>query len=301
MGTKYKLTVLTPTYNRVERLPDLLESLAHQTNKNFQWLVIDDGSQDKTQEWFSEILKKDWGFPIDYYVKENGGKHTALNFSHQYIQGDYVVVVDSDDILTENAVEDIIQTWSKYADRVDVKMVVFQKAYRDAADIPMDSLFSDGEIESTLVAMTNRGMSGDHCETVKTDDFIRFEFPVFINEKFIGEAWLWQKIAEDGHTIFVNRVVYLCEYLEDGLSKSGRRMRINNAHGGMEHARIFLDKKFKMKIRIKQAVLYSCYSLFAKENLIELLGNSGGNRIVVLLSYPFGLVLYLYWKKKYCK
>lgn len=301
MGTECKLTVLTPTYNRVAKLPELLESLVRQTNKNFQWLVIDDGSQDKTQEWFSEVLKKDLGFQIDYYVKENGGKHTALNFSHQYIKGDYVVVVDSDDVLTENAAEDIIHTWSKYAHRVDVKMIVFQKAYKDVADIPMDSMFSNGEIESTLVAMTNSGMRGDHCETVKTDDFIRFDFPVFEGEKFIGEAWLWQKIAEDGCTIFVNRVLYLCEYLENGLSKSGRALRIKNPLGGMEHARIFLNKKFKFKIRMKQAVLYSCYSLFAKENLIKMLRSFGDNKLVVLLSYPLGLVVYLYWKKKYCK
>lgn len=300
MGTKYKLTVLTPTYNRVERLPDLLESLVHQTNKKFQWLVIDDGSQDKTQEWFSEILKKDWGFPINYYVKENGGKHTALNFSHQYIQGDYVVVVDSDDTLTEDSVETIVSEWENKS-KSNTKLIVFQRGNRNAQKIAFDDFTSEEIVEGKLSDLLNRGMSGDHCETVKAEDFKKYKFPVFPGEKFMGEAWLWQQIADSGETLFVNKVIYLCEYLEGGLSKSGRALRIKNPLGGMEHARIFLDKKFKMKIRIKQAVLYSCYSLFAKENLIELLGNSGGNRIVVLLSYPFGLVLYLYWKKKYCK
>lgn len=298
MSTECKLTVLTPTYNRADRLPDLLESLAKQTNKNFQWLVIDDGSQDKTQEWFSKVLKKDWGFPIDYYVKENGGKHTALNFSHQYIKGDYVVVVDSDDVLTENAAEVIIHTWSKYAHRVDVKMIVFQKAYKGAEDVPMDSMFVDGEIESTLVEMTNRGMRGDHCETVKAHDFIRFEFPVFAGEKFIGEAWLWQKIAEDGYTIFVNRVLYLCEYLENGLSKSGRRMRINNAHGGMEHAKIFLNKKYKFKIRVKNALLYVCYANFSNVSCWNQMERVCCPWLVMLAQIP-GCLLYFYWKRKY--
>lgn len=300
MGTKYKLTVLTPTYNRRERLPDLLESLAQQTNKNFQWLVIDDGSQDKTQEWFSEILKKDWGFPINYYVKENGGKHTALNFSHQYIQGDYVVVVDSDDILTEDSVETIVSTWENKSES-NTKLIVFQRGYRNAQKNAFDDFTSEEIVEGKLSDLVNRGMSGDHCETVKAEDFKKYKFPVFPGEKFMGEAWLWQQIADSGETLVVNKIIYLCEYLEGGLSKSGRALRIKNPLGGMEHARIFLDKRFKMKIRIKQAVLYSCYSLFAKENLVELLENSGENRIVVLLSYPFGLVLYLYWKKKYCK
>ena len=99
------ITVFTPTYNRAYILPKLYESLKKQTCMNFEWLIIDDGSTDDT----SEVVKtfKTDKFPILYYYKKNGGKHTAMNYSHPYINGDLLFIVDSDDVLTNDAIETI--------------------------------------------------------------------------------------------------------------------------------------------------------------------------------------------------
>ena len=73
------ITILTPTFNRAHLLPRLFESLVHQTSFNFEWLVIDDGSTDETQDLFVEEAFMSAPFPIRYYKQENGGKHRALN------------------------------------------------------------------------------------------------------------------------------------------------------------------------------------------------------------------------------
>src|SRR5699024_9586929 len=108
------LTVLTPTYNRGELLQKIYQSMLEQSNQNFQWLIIDDGSSDNTEE-IVESLKVNHrsNFIITYEKKANGGKHTALNFAHPYILGEYVMVLDSDDYLISQGIQKIYDIMSK--------------------------------------------------------------------------------------------------------------------------------------------------------------------------------------------
>ena len=106
------VTVLTPTYNRGHLLGKLYDSLCRQTDKSFQWLIIDDGSVDNTEDVVKNFCAMNV-LSIEYHKKNNGGKHTALNYSHSYIKGGYVVIVDSDDYLLPCAIEEIRRAWFK--------------------------------------------------------------------------------------------------------------------------------------------------------------------------------------------
>lgn len=120
------VTVITPTYNRAHTLKKCFDSLVNQTCNDFQWLIIDDGSTDGT-EALLDRLKNDARLPFDYVLKENGGKHTALNVSHKYIKGKYVVVLDSDDTFTPDAVATIIGEWQKYDSDKSVNILYFYR------------------------------------------------------------------------------------------------------------------------------------------------------------------------------
>ena len=72
------ITIITPTYNRADLLPRLYESLVRQTDKDFEWLVVDDGSTDKTEELIQQYCQTG-AVGITYIRQENAGKHTALN------------------------------------------------------------------------------------------------------------------------------------------------------------------------------------------------------------------------------
>lgn len=122
------LTIITPTYNRKDHLPMLYESLCRQTCQDFQWLVIDDGSTDGTDAWFA--LLPNTTFLKEYQKKENGGKHTALNYSHPYIKGKWMTIVDSDDFLKDDAVEVIIDKWKQYEDDQTIGGITFQRHQR---------------------------------------------------------------------------------------------------------------------------------------------------------------------------
>ena len=93
-----RITVFTPTYNRGELLEKLFLSLEAQNCKEFEWVIVDDGSKDSTEEIVLDI-KKRASFSVTYRKKENGGKHTAINIGAQMARAPWFFIVDSDDYL----------------------------------------------------------------------------------------------------------------------------------------------------------------------------------------------------------
>ena len=123
------LTVLTPTYNRCHTLPRLFKSLCEQSHFDFEWLVVDDGSTDGTEQWLESCQLQDVRFPVRSIAQVNGGKHAALNAGVQAAQGDWVFIVDSDDLLTEDAVESVVKALAAaLALSQDVVGVCFRRA-----------------------------------------------------------------------------------------------------------------------------------------------------------------------------
>ena len=105
------ITVFTPTYNRAYTLGDLYESLMAQSCFDFEWLIVDDGSTDNTEE-----LVKNWldngRFEVRYIKKPNGGKPSAINCGLEHARGEYFWIIDSDDTATPDGVETCIK-WMK--------------------------------------------------------------------------------------------------------------------------------------------------------------------------------------------
>ena len=107
------LTVFTPTFNRRELLTRCYESMCRQTNKDFVWMIVDDGSTDDTKK-FADEWKKNSDLEIRYIYKDNGGLHTAYNVAIENIDTELCVCIDSDDFMPDNAVELILNFWDKY-------------------------------------------------------------------------------------------------------------------------------------------------------------------------------------------
>ena len=96
------LTLLTPTYNRGKLLWRLYESISKQTYRDFEWLIVDDGSTDDTRKVVEEQILNEANnnhLTIRYVYKNNGGKHTAVNKGVDLANGDLIFIADSDDML----------------------------------------------------------------------------------------------------------------------------------------------------------------------------------------------------------
>lgn len=290
------LTIITPTYNRADCLTSCWETLRSQTSLDFQWLIVDDGSTDGTEELVRELKKNTALFSIDYIAKENGGKHTALNASHPYIRGDYVLILDSDDTLVPNAVERVLEAWKEFKSDSRVGRIIFLKG--TSVEEPVCRVEHTGVPVDTLKERRIGEVGRDCCDTFRTELFIKYLFPVFEGEKFIGEGSGFFPMELESMGVYYNEVIYLCSYREDGLTKAGRRMRILNPRGGMYNSKTYMHPRLPLKTRIKKGILYSCYSRFAGEGFSEMLRDNPYKLLTTVTYFP-GLALAAYWKRKH--
>ena len=294
--SKILVTVLTPTFNRNQTLTRLYDSLVKQTSQSFQWLIIDDGSSDDTHLLFQTL--KSNTFTIDYHYKTNGGKHTALNFAHPYIKGDVIVIVDSDDYLLPDAIKTIEHDWEIYSECKDICGLSYFKGFSDGTHLSLNAKNDYYINDDISFRVNNLKMKGDRCEVVRTDLFKEYSFPEFNGEKFISEDMLWNRLAYKYKTVYRNKLIYICEYLKGGLSDTGRKLRLECGNGMATVTKTYLTKRVRLLRRIKSTWLYICYAKCAKWSPYRIIRESG-QYLMTILNYPFGWLLYHYWKFKY--
>lgn len=219
------ITVFTPAYNRGYIIDNLYQSLKRQTYKLFEWIVIDDGSTDDTEEKFTRYLKEEHSFPIIYQKVDNGGKHRAINKGVQLAKGDLFFIVDSDDYLTDNSLEQIIRVEASIPKEQRKQFAgVSLKRGKNANEI-IGKTFEGDCLDITMLERAKYGIAGDQAEVFYTDILKQYPFPEFDGEKFIGECVVWDKIAYDGYKMrFTNDIIYICEYLPDGLTANNDRL-----------------------------------------------------------------------------
>lgn len=290
------LTILTPTYNRAMVLNDLFDSLNCQTDKQFIWLIIDDGSNDNTESLVKTFIEKA-DFEIKYYKKNNGGKHTALNVGFQMVTSFLTFIVDSDDVLTSDAVKEIKQ-YSDTVKKKDLAGVAFLRGYDELTCIG-NKFPKDNDIMNDIDVRFRHKVTGDKAEVWRTDILKQYQFPVFENERFQGENYIWWQIALKYNMLYINKIIYITKYLEGGLTKSGKLLRIHCCKGGMANSRIGFDSRFPITVRMKYATLYNCYAFFAKVSLKKRLSHNKNKRLLVMAAYLPGYLVYVFWKFKY--
>ena len=288
------LSIVTPTYNRAHLLHTCFDSLLNQTDLDFEWIIVDDGSTDDTAAVVSGFQTEH--FPIRYIQKKNGGKHTALNASMEHIRGEYLMILDSDDYLTPDAVETVRKYWALYADQPNVAMVTLLKG--PGKDQPN----CIGSVTHTPVDIIRYKRiiytTNDCCEVIRSEVFKRFPFPVFEGERFLSEGVLWNRVGLEFQCVYVNEVIYICEYLEGGLTKSGRAMRIRNPLGGMLSSQLNMHPKNFLTQRIKNGLLFGAYGFFAGLSPVEILSKTDYKVLTALCMLP-GWMIYRYWRHKY--
>ena len=290
-----EISIITPTYNRRELIERAYKSLTKQINLSFEWIVIDDGSTDNTKDFFSRLDEK--RFEIIYIYKENGGKHTALNLAHRYIRGDIVIILDSDDYLTEDAVDTIIADWQRYIDDKSICCISYCRIKTDGGYISNTGL-TKPVVSNHIEYRINANRGADRCETVRAEYFMAYPFPVFPGEKFMSEGWLWNNLAYKYRTVYIDKGIYVGEYLEQGLTKSGRRFRMTSPNGMMLNCKSFFDKRFSLSVRIKEYLLYWVYGKCAHLGSREIIIKSG-HCVWAAITMPYGLLLYKQWEKRY--
>ncbi len=293
------VTVLTATYNRKEFLRRLFVSLEEQTDKRFEWLIIDDGSVDGTEEIVNE-LKAVGTVSMKYFYKPNGGKHTALNYGYQYIATPLTFIVDSDDYLTADAIECITQVHNENESNETLCGYSFLRKSQNGKFLHRGRLPKNGVEESYVACRINRNLGGDMAEVWKTSCLKEYPFPEFLGERFLGEDVVWIRMSERYKLRFYDNAIYVSDYLEGGLTTSRRKHNIKSPNGCVLRAECFLNAKVRFKARIKANLQYTIYGKFAGMSFRELYCRSK-KKAFFLFWYLPACILYLNWKRKYAK
>ncbi|WP_234932545.1 glycosyltransferase family A protein [Aeromonas veronii] len=250
---------MTPTYNRAYVLPRLYDSLCQQTRRDFEWLVIDDGSTDGTAELiFDYRVKSD--FSINYFYKENGGKHRAINEGVVHATGEWIIIVDSDDLLTGDAVAKLYDVMNHIGS--EFVGMCFRRAKLSGHIIGIsDTAWSKSMVMQPIMA--GHILKGDLAYVFRTNVMRECPFPEFPGEKFVPELYIWNKIADIGKIVFyVDQVIYLCEYLPDGYTSNFKKnLRSNPCGFGLFYRdQVIRDTrlfgKVKACVRSLQCILY---------------------------------------------
>jgi glycosyltransferase involved in cell wall biosynthesis len=242
----------------------LYDSLCCQTCQDFEWLVVDDGSTDNTEQLIAKFIEEQ-KINIRYLRKDNGGKHTAINLGAREAKGDLFFIVDSDDHLTCNAVELISSEWESYKANAKIGCLSFIR---------------------------------DRSEVLRTNLLRQIPFPEIPSERFMSEGYLWNNLARHYDTVYIDAPIYICEYLDGGLTKTGRSLRMKCPIGMMENCKAFFLPQYSTRIKTKEMWLFIVYACCARYSLLKICKESG-HPFMAALNMPFGLGLYLYWKKKY--
>lgn len=261
---KKTLTIFTPTFNRAYILSQLYQSLLVQTCKDFEWVIIDDGSSDNTRELVNRFQTEN-KISIRYIFCKNGGKQRAINKGVQTAKGELFFIVDSDDELTEGAVEKVLSAWEDVVGKEFYAGLCFKRLEKNTLR-PLGGEFPEAVFDSDSLELAFRYRKNiDKAEIFRTEILKHFLFPEIEGENFVPEALVWYRIAAAGFKLrCIDEGIYICEYLADGLTRNFRANLKNNPGGFVLFYRellrypqpLFFPDKLKAVLRFLQCKIY---------------------------------------------
>ena len=283
----YSLTVFTPTYNRRECLKKCYESLVEQTNRDFVWQIVDDGSSDGTEELIKSYIAEG-KISIDYQWKENGGKASAINRSLEITDTPLWVCLDSDDYFFPNAVEIMLKVCEDIWDKENVCGAITVRSNEDGTAMHGINMPEGVEYATQLNIRYKYKVPAEYAQVYKTEVIKRYRFPIYPGEKFVTESWMQDQIDTEYVFKLFRDPVMVCEYLPSGLTNNYWKLIRNNPMGFLD----FYSQRTRLcKLlipRFTAAMMYnSVYSLVEKEKVKKC-----NNLIIKMACLPSRAVIY---------
>ncbi len=320
------LTVFTPTYNRKHTIVRTYESLCRQSNDDFDWLIVDDGSADGTRAWVESLGEKivfsgarfDWmGRMIDgeddnhftiktgklfieYIYKPNGGLYTGYNVAYVTIQTELCVCIDSDDYMPDDAVRKILGCWK---DRGEEKYAgILGLDLNSATNQLIGGRFPEGVDEVFFYDLTLKKLHAGDTKPVLRTALMKKVAPQvgFPGEKNFNPVYMMLQVVDNSPILLLNENLCNVEYQigTDSMSQGIWRQYVNSAKSFAKLRLLEMSLKhntLKNKMRVCIHYISSC-----------LLSNDSGwlrnspLKLMTLILFPVGFALYLLvlWKNR---
>lgn len=292
-GTMAKtLTIFTPAYNRAYTLHLGYEALLRQTCRDFEWLIVDDGSTDNTRELVEGWIQEN-KIPIRYHYQQNQGMHGAHNTAYRLIETELNTCIDSDDYMPDDAVEKIITFWKEHGSDQVAGIIGLDADFEGHL---IGTKFEGNNQRITLGGFYANGGKGDKKMVYRTEVIKQYpEYPLFKGEKYVSLGYKYELIDQDYPLLTLNEVLVKVEYRPDGSSMNMFRQYIKNPQGFAFIRKSSMQLAPTRKRRFMEAVHYVSSSLILKNwKFISESPKKG----LTICAIPFGIALYCFIRFK---
>lgn len=288
------ITIFTPTYNRCPLLARLYESLTFQTDKDFKWIVIDDGSTDNTRQYIHSLIDNERRFSIEYYYKENGGLYSGYNEAIRHINTKLCFCCDSDDWLPVDCINKIKRIWRKNGCN-SVAGIIGLDFYKD--DTVVGKKLPDVDKIDVNYNFIRNKIHGDKKYIVRTELYKKY-YPIISpnGEKNFNPHYIHIQISEDYLWIASNENFCYVEYQNDGMSQNIYRNYIDSPNSFIKTRRQYIGlKDATIQFKCRHIIHYDAECILANKER-DIFNKNSPSRLLSIILLPLGIVLYFYIK-----
>jgi glycosyltransferase involved in cell wall biosynthesis len=283
-------TVFTPTYNRVHYLLHVYESLKKQTNKDFEWLIVDDGSSDGTNDFVGQ-WKQEGLLTIRYFYQRNQGKHVAFNLGVVEAQGELFLTLDSDDTCIPSALERFDYHWQGIS-------VAERNLFSGVTCLCMDAVgkivgtrFPAAVMDADPITLSMRHrVVGEKWGFHRTEILRQYPFPTFRSERYVPEGLVWNRIGRKYKMRYIDEPLRVYDYLPDGITASMTRLRVRNPRGMRLYYLEYVVLDVPIQYRLKAIINYfrcSAHAGLAPLAALSELKNFSEGLLLIPVGYLF--------------
>jgi len=282
------ISIFTPTFNRAYILERCYESLLKQSSKNFVWILVDDGSEDNTEMLVSK-WQKTQEFKILYIKQQNGGKHRAHNTAVKNCETNFMLLLDSDDLLDNQCIE-ILDKQIAEIDTDDTISGIIGNKYRfkDKSCIGK-AIPANINLTSGIELYQKYGITGDTLRLYKTRVLNMFLYPDIGGENFMYENVVFDQIDDRYRMQVTHKRLYYCEYLDDGYTANASRIKYQNPVGYARSLNSSVIHSIRLSKKINWTILYI---IWCKALVIQHPFRDFGSKGIYIVAYPAASACY---------
>lgn len=285
------ISILTATYNRAKFLPRLYESISRnlEDDISIEWLIMDDGSMDNTQEIVGKFKEYE-NLKIKYYFQENSGKMTAINNLTKRVKGELMIECDSDDYFSEGAIRNIKNAYFECEEKDELYAMCFLKYDQNGNNI--GSNFKN-EKTTMFDLYFKEGEDGEKALVYFSNIRKEYKYKLEKNEKFGTEARLHHKLDEKYKIKCINEPIMICEYQKDGYTNNIKKIFKENPYGYYEYFKEILKRDMSGVKLSKRLYVIKHYILFSylTNQRIKIKNVKGKlNKTLIILLYIPGII-----------
>ncbi|MDD3184933.1 MAG: glycosyltransferase family 2 protein [Anaerostipes sp.] len=293
------LTIFTPSYNRADLLPRGYEALKRQTNKDFIWMIVDDGSTDNTSQIVKPWLKDtSVGFEVQYMKKENGGLHTGYNTAIEYANTELMVCVDSDDYMPDDAVEKILTFWKKNGSKKYAGIIGLDY---DLEGNRIGDFLPNQKTVNLIDLLTGKYniLNGDRTNVIRTELYKEVApMKSFPGEKNFNPHYMHLEISKKYDFLVLNENLKFVEYQPGGMSDSMLHQYYSSPNSFAETRKLYLSLKgTSWKFKLKHSIHYVSSCILAKRGM-KIAYTETSEKFYYIVGFLPGILLNFYIRMK---